>query len=533
MLFRNRRVKCDEQRPACQKCLSTGRICGGYAIRRGFPGSDPSSGLQIVHHVPGIAQATRMWKIPQSSELIHEVEYRSLEFFQLHTTNCFGPDIGSFLLQAAFYEPIIRTIAVAIGSLHRSFVFHHKGMSATQEDTRFTLIKYGKAIQQLVSIQPHNLPKANDTFLIACILFFSFECLQGHSRSACRHAISGLKIIKQRQLSVSRSHFQTYMPPDAIALLFTILENQILEIEGEQSLDDELRPTLISSFVHPMNTSSGQPSTAERLLDSFQLLYNRFARFCIVCDILYKPQEDRVFDFLAQAQHIRTAYCQIASELKDWTATFDSWIHSPQAQTSVRPSVMLLKVWRVTIGILLRLEWPTSELSWDSYVSDFVDVVAYAADMLCAPANLFTHAPCSISQRHSSTPTPVPPLQSKLLKSPSTVFSVTLGVITPLYMCATRCRDSITRHQAITLLLYCQRREGLWDSEVAGRIATRLVSIEEMAADIEPETEYTPIMIPLSARVYALSPKFDKDRVIRVCYNHLAPLGLVEEVFTW
>lgn len=479
-----------------------------------------------------------MWKIPQSSELIHDVEYRSLEFFQLHTTNCFGPNIGTFFLQAAYNEPIIRTIAVAIGSLHRSFVYQHKGLSATPEDTRFTLLNYNKAIQQLVSIQLHSAPKANDTFLIACILFFSFECLQGHSRSACQHAISGLKIIKERQLSAIHSRFTTYMPPDTITLLFTILENQILEIEGDQSLDAELRPTLLSSFSHPMTSSSGQFSTVEQLLSSFQLLYNRFTRFCIACEILNEPGEDQAFEFLARAQYVRAAFSQIFTELETWTTIVDTWVQSPQAQTSDHSSVMLLKVWRATIEIFLRLEWPPSELSWDPYMPEFVDVVALAADMLRAPTNLFVRSSSSVSPRQDDVS---PPLDSSCTSLPllrprpsKSQFLVTLGIVTPLYMCATRCRDFITRHRAIALLSYCQRREGLWDSEIAGRIATRLVSIEETAANIKPGTEYTPGDIALSARVQSLSPKFEEGRRVRVRYNKdKTPLGLVEEVFTW
>lgn len=222
-----------------------------------------------------------------------------------------------------------------------------------------------------------------------------------------------------------------------------------------------------------------------------------------------------------------------------WTSVFDTWVTSTQAQASNHPSVMLLKVWRVTIGVLLQLEWPPSELSWDAYLSEFVEVVALAADMLGAPASLFNHSPSVFSQGQDEPSSPDSsdtslPLRTRPWKSPPSIFLVTLGIITPLYMCATRCRDSVTRHQAIALLFYCQRREGLWDSEVAARIATRIVSIEEAAADIEHGTEYTPCDIALSVRVRSLSPKFENDREVRVRYNQdKSPLGVVEEVFTW
>jgi hypothetical protein len=106
--------------------------------------------------------------------------------------------------------------------------------------------------------------------------------------------------------------------------------------------------------------------------------------------------------------------------------------------------------------------------------------------------------------------------------------------VTPLYVCATRCRESSTRRQAIFLLSYCQRREGLWDSELAGRIANRIVRIEETAANISPGADYHPSDIALSARVRSLSPRFDEQKRIRVRYNREGvETGLTEEVFTW
>ena len=96
-------------------------------------------------------------------------------------------------------------------------------------------------------------PQTNDTFLIACVLFFCFECLQGHYRAAFQHAIAGLRIIKQQQMPSSRSSSAMYMPPGTIAVLFATLESQMLEVEGEDSLALELQPTSLSFFADPID----------------------------------------------------------------------------------------------------------------------------------------------------------------------------------------------------------------------------------------------------------------------------------------
>jgi hypothetical protein len=185
-------------------------------------------------------------------EFMHEAEYRSLEFFQLHTSLCFGKDIGAYILQAAYHEPIIRTIAVAIGVLHNSFVFNHKGISTTREETHFTLLHYRKTIRQLIAMNPKTSPQSNDTFLVACMLFFCFECLQGNYRLAIQHANSGLKIIKQHQNLATSQSFPRYIPQDAVTLLFAILENQILEIEA-QYLSRQTCNQQSSSHLRPLS----------------------------------------------------------------------------------------------------------------------------------------------------------------------------------------------------------------------------------------------------------------------------------------
>ncbi|CEJ58440.1 hypothetical protein PMG11_07095 [Penicillium brasilianum] len=541
-----RRVKCDEQKPACLKCVSTGRTCGGYPDPQGHSRSGspaPGDTLRIIQHIPGILQPTRMWQVPQSPELVHEAEYRALEFFQLHTKNCFGSQIGTFLLQAVFNEPIIRTVAIAIGSLHRTFVFDQQGLTATRETTQFTLLNYNKAIRQLVAVNTQNSPQTNDTFLIACILFFCFECLQSNYKSAFRHAISGLKIIKQQHLLSDGATLSRYMPPETITLLFGILENQILEIDGDEIVESELRPAILSSFQYDAIDRSRPPSKVQEFLASFQVLYNRFTRFEAVCEILEDSVRDHAFEFVAQAQYIQTEYFQILSDLKVWVAIFDDWVNQPKLHNDDDTFlVSILKVWRTTIGILISLEWPPSELSWDKFTVDFATVISVVAEMFGVSATtLFmrSSSPGSPSPDEppplpTSKPLSLPPLRPKPAKTVSSTFSLSLGVVTPLYICATRCRESSTRHQALFLLSYCQRREGLWDSDLAGRIANRIVRIEETAANISPGTEYHPSDILLSSRVRSLSPQFDEQKRIKVRYNREGDkTGFTEEVFTW
>jgi hypothetical protein len=83
-------------------------------------------------------------------------------------------------------------------------------------------------------------------------------------------------------------------------------------------------------------------------------------------------------------------------------------------------------------------------------------------------------------------------------------------------------------------MLTCQRREGLWDAAIAGRIAKRVVQIEENAAGVDPGVPYTSVDIDLNARVRSLSPQFGQGRDMKIIYHEKGQGSeLIEEIVTW
>lgn len=434
-----------------------------------------------------------MWQTPQSPDLIGDDEYRALEFFHQNTTQSFTADIGVLLLQVAYHQPILRSIAVAIGSLHRSFVLHGRGPLANSNDAQFILLHYNRAIRELLSIQPETAQR-DETFLIACIFFFCFECLRGEYKNAVRHATSGLKILKQQQALPGRD---SMLPPEAITLPFCILETQVLEIKGEEALDVELQPAILSSFSHPNISPPGPTSTTNEMLKSFQLFCNRFTRFEAACGVFSQKRHHRAFELQGQARQIEESYFRIRGDLENWLHIFEVWLDS--CQNKEHPTVMIMTVWRLLMRVFLELDWPPSELSWDQYIPVFATINSLATDILQEPRE---------SQQSSA-------------RSTTSTFSLSLGIVTPLFICATRCRLSSIRHRATNLLLHSRRREGLWDAELAGRIAERIVGLEESAAGIRPGIEYSPGEIDVSARISSLSPYFTESKQADIGYSRM------------
>jgi hypothetical protein len=58
-------------------------------------------------------------------------------------------------------------------------------------------------------------------------------------------------------------------------------------------------------------------------------------------------------------------------------------------------------------------------------------------------------------------------------------FSIEFGIVAPLFVVATQCRDRMLRRQAIQLLMSQPRREGMWDSKLCGTVAQWIMEVEE------------------------------------------------------
>jgi hypothetical protein len=108
--------------------------------------------------------------------------------------------------------------------------------------------------------------------------------------------------------------------------------------------------------------------------------------------------------------------------------------------------------------IALACSQSANQLVYDAYLDDFRQVVQIAKILHAQPSN-------------------------------TAVFTFDLRYIPQLYFTAIRCRNRIIRKEAIGILLSRPYREGVWDSIVAGKMATTVMEIEEegLVGDHIPE----------------------------------------------
>ncbi|KAF4460914.1 Transcriptional regulatory moc3 [Fusarium albosuccineum] len=167
-----RRIKCDEARPACSRCVSTGRKCDGYGVWT----ADPTKS-----RLPATLQG------PSVARNVHE--RHSFDWFLSRTSKkipgVFEPEFWKTLvLQASATEPAVFHAAVALGAAHKREMLLATGTVALVPDEQecFILRQYNAAISHL---QHHLAAGVDDkdsahVAAIACMLFICLEFLRGN-----------------------------------------------------------------------------------------------------------------------------------------------------------------------------------------------------------------------------------------------------------------------------------------------------------------------------------------------------------------
>ncbi|KPI39768.1 Succinate dehydrogenase [ubiquinone] iron-sulfur subunit, mitochondrial [Cyphellophora attinorum] len=240
------RKKCDETKPECKRCTSTGRKCDGYegqtvenhtattrqpnpqtAVRRGTTNSSsttdpntPDSGVDVrgprssSSHSPTTtnkssptSEDVRLLRTPYSRQSLttnsfsSPADQYSFTFFQHRT----GPEFAayfdssiwrSFILRACFQHPTVLAAAAAVGAVHRRFE-----LGITPEAFAFCTIadqQHERALKLLAADKASNHPSAPEITMLSHMLLSVFETFQDNNEKALEHTTTGLRQIFRR-----------------------------------------------------------------------------------------------------------------------------------------------------------------------------------------------------------------------------------------------------------------------------------------------------------------------------------------------
>jgi hypothetical protein len=403
-------------------------------------------------------------------------EQRSLTFFRARTAAQFAGPFSSEL-----WSNLLPHAIVAIGSLHEA------AGDDLNASTEYAMRQYGKAISEVLALDVSKFDAAADTALIACVLFTAFESMQGHYRSAMTHSSAGLKILREQEASCRK---EVYWSRDLVKLAFMQLDTQSREIG-----DVSLRP------IQTLPWQTGPPAASFQNIDQAKEWLEDYMRdltqfLTTLGDLLRATPDDiqAALEEHAAKKELYRAWCLASRDIDMKYGCLLDGTPTPSTQ-----GYLILQVWRITINMLLNVELQTGEMGWDNFETDFSAMVSIAEKFVRNSALL---------DGTLSSPS------GRKLKTCKPTQSFSIGIITPLFLTATRCRDPAIRRSACEVLKACNRSESMWNSQLAAIVCDRIIELEEAGL----ETISSSSQIPLEARILGMDIAFGPDRQGQIRY---------------
>ncbi|KAM0351794.1 hypothetical protein ACHAPU_002306 [Fusarium lateritium] len=420
-----RKVKCDEAKPYCLRCVKTGRQCDGYRLS---PNSSPEP--TALTPVPG-------FESPQ--------EARAFDHYRLRTARVLSGAIDSsfwsgVVLKMSTTEPAVRHAMLAISSLHESVELRFRNIRKI--DTRFAFREYTKAIKSLRDWGQRNEPPVIP--LLVCVLFICIEFLIDRDMAAQMHICQGRQILSA--LGDGRSPGMEMIKHSLVPIYARL---------GPAGFLFGSRPAPIPAHLRAWTEVPVVFTSVEEARYSLHLILDETLHFTTSAQKVKfnlknaDPAEVRYFQQEQQRQ---------LTQLNRWYAAFTVVTSMSPQSPAMESSLNVLRIYHQTAFIWLSSSLDTDEMVFDSYTANFATIISLASIIIGS----------------------VPP-NGKLEP-----FSFETEIIPPIYWAAVRCRHPLLRRAALKLLTRDQmrnRRENLWHARETAVIAARSIELEEAGLD--------------------------------------------------
>lgn len=507
---------------------------------------------------------------PQLLVFDSKVEGQAFDFFCSYSV----PDLtGLFRIDEDFWhvsvlrmsmtQPAVRYAVTGLGALHQ--LFSHGYQTVVPDDTsnaqlQFALRQCNRAIKALsdnAGCQEEPIHKVST--LMTCILFTCYATLQGHQTQSLMHFRNGLKLLE----SLERSVKATGAPGswcdellESFVSALTTLENQARTL----ICDESVLPPLATRIRVREPVSTTEDLTFHSLVDVrcfLDSLLTDMQCFVRECDM----EAEWALAGARPRRSTTDGYRALVDRSANGKSALDHLL-SRKSQMSVRDqkTVLVLQVHHCLLDMYLsifRLSPEYGDLVWDCFESKFETIVNLCRQVLgCTDEDLYTAVSDPVKSTMSDDGAPggnysdcdsvleAGVILSQHGKQPRPVFAFSQGVVGPLYVVGMQCRSPRLRRKAIALLLRFPRREGLWDSFTAGRIAFEAMKLEEdMAQKSQALRDGTVRVdsahdIPAQCRIRDVEVVYTGPRLARVrfrttgdCLSRKQPT--IEKIMRW
>ena len=472
MRNRIRKVKCDELKPRCARCTSTGRRCEGYVD----PAPIKRRALRTTQHGCSPGKFLPLYTSgPCSDFLDRPDEGRAFQYFQTRAVQVMSGYFevafwNELVLQVSHEEPAVRHALLALSSLYEAYdlqgTIELRNLHATGTDTaepaRFALQQYTKAVGLLSTQQPIGMsPTSLQGVLIACVLFVWIEFLQNNLDTALKHLQGGLQIwidLQQKQ-QANTSRIDASLPRILRRL------HASARMHGSPTSDYNSKVSEhIFDLGCTMPTAFDHVSEARQWLDTVLDPIFRFFRR------MYSPE----YVVQMSKRHPHPDPLSLESTVEYHLENLHRWhmalVSGPIHATST-PNHLILALHYTSVTIMLKTLLAQSEMAYDQYAPSFSHILKLASRILSM----------------SGSGLPVPKV------------SFDIGVIGPLFHLLLKCRYLPLRQRALELLKQAPVREGIWHRDSLAEFAQWKISLEEQARGNVPLSD----PLPAVARIHS------------------------------
>ena len=450
-----RKVKCDETKPLCRRCLDTGRKCDGYPSA--FVANEGRKTLTKLHVAALMAPTIIKWKSNYE-------QYAFKHWCEL-TAPALGGQLGHpffayIIPQYCYREDSVRAAILAVSASHEQFATPKSRIdhNRQQQLAKFTLEQYNDSINLLSHHMSH---ERHELVILVCSCYVILELLRGELQGVSLHTEQG------RSLLASEAGFEAIRHSKA-------LTTYVLPMFWRLSYVEFLfgKPPRVPSCRLDDAPSSPQPqmTIAENLAKTVAYYgnVNHFenlgqARVALVqvinrsLELLCLKDNAAMLGLTASDLHQLPIHQRaLQSCLETWFGPFTQ-LQMLLASSGTGPLTLAassLHMQYLVLSIWLAEALSDSEMMYDAHQSSFLSITALAAPLVASqPVTM-------------GGPTDHP-------------FSNELNLISLLYFTAAKCRWPHIRNSAIALMKSAPQYHQTLRGRLMARVAYRIADWEQ------------------------------------------------------
>ncbi|PMD29927.1 hypothetical protein L207DRAFT_538384 [Hyaloscypha variabilis F] len=530
-----RRVKCDETKPSCMRCVRFGHQCDGYSNKSpSKSGSSSKSSRTLVPKSPtqsplspstssatafspvSSCSAAKLYPSPPRNLFQTQHEHEAFQTFCSRTSyqlsSAFSSDLWTRLMvQACETEPSIRHAVIAIGALNLTAPLPGPESSVGTLKHNFAFRQYSKALCLLRRDVAGGMCDLRTT-LIACLLFYCFESFHGYHELAISQVYSGLKLIREWTTSYYKpddngrrrtriGSEDPYTVEDDILRAFSNLEIQVMTYaDGRSREAHEHYRHIGQEAIDDMPPVFGSLQEARTLLELVIRRSMHWLRSTMRLQNFSNPSgspsgsptwgdasESHPFSLFFDVDPTFEERLKTMEEYEHWDDAFRPLLNRSRSRSAPEEDFLLAST--------LRLHWLSGYLSIASnnsysslvnngrFTTELEELVGISRILLGRGEELGNNGG----------------------------FVFDMQIIVPLMTVGWIYRHRALRREAIELLLRSPRKEGVWDGIVVGKIMAWLAGIEEEGLDDEASEEDEDY-VPEWAAARCIKMSFDTER---------------------